>query len=270
MWRRRRGSLRTDSRSAVTLSGTARQAQQGVIVAAHQPPYLPWLGILEKIALADRFIVMDNVQYNARAFQHRTLYSQPHAARYLSLSVHSKGTRELATPIAEITLADSGVPGRHYESLRHRYGKRPGWPRVANALGSILTQSVGRLVELNLALLELTMEAFEIHTPLVLGTALKASGAKEALLVELTQAAGGTAYLSGRGASTYMQGAQFDNAGLPVYWQDFEHPVYAQSHGGAFQAGCFALEWIIEDPDGAPDAFWRMVRASGARIGVLK
>ena len=33
------------------------------ILAAHQPQYLPWLGFFDKIAQADVFVLLDNVQF---------------------------------------------------------------------------------------------------------------------------------------------------------------------------------------------------------------
>ena len=34
-----------------------------MIVAAHQPSFLPWLGYLDKLARCDVFVVMDDLQY---------------------------------------------------------------------------------------------------------------------------------------------------------------------------------------------------------------
>lgn len=241
-----------------------------MIVSIHQPPYLPWLGLLEKIALSDRFVILDNVQYNARAFQHRTLYSCDGGARYLSLAVHSRGHQTNATKIADIRLADSTMPRRHYETLRHRYGRRPGWRAIAPELGEILTRDRDSLLDLNVALLKLTLERFDVSTDLVLASTLNASGRKDDLMLELTLAAGGSAYLSGTGAKAYMDESKFTRAQVPVYWQVFEHPIYPQSITGPFQAGCFALEWIIEDPDHAVAAFHAHVKSMGHACGITE
>ena len=42
-----------------------------MILAAHQPHYLPWLGYLDKMAKADVFVVMDDLQYERENFQNR-------------------------------------------------------------------------------------------------------------------------------------------------------------------------------------------------------
>lgn len=238
------------------------------VVAIHQPAYLPWFGLLEKIALADRFVVLDTVQYNARAFQHRTLYSTGSGPKYLSLSVSSKGHQINAIAIRDITLSDSGVPRRHFDTLRHRYGKRPGWAMVAPGLERILADPPARLIDLNVALLRLTMEHFAIDTDIVLASDLAADGHKTALMVSLCKAAQAGVYLSGSGASAYMDEAQFSAAGIAVKWQAFEHPRFTQSHPGAFEPGCFALEWIIEQPDEAAARFHEHVRAAAVRIGL--
>lgn len=44
-----------------------------MIVAIHQPNLFPRLKILQKLALADIWIVLDNVQYCQREYQNRTL-----------------------------------------------------------------------------------------------------------------------------------------------------------------------------------------------------
>lgn len=238
------------------------------VVAIHQPAYLPWFGLLEKIALCDRFVVLDTVQYNARAFQHRTLYSTGHGPKYLSLAVSSKGHQLNATAIHDITLTDLDVPRRHFETLRHRYGKRPGWPTVAPDLERILMNPDEKLIDLDLALLHCTLRQFAIDTEVVRASQFDAAGSKTALMVSLTKASGGDVYLSGSGASAYTDASQFETAGLGLVWQSFEHPQYPQSHPGPFEPGCFALEWIIEQPDRAIDGFRDQVRQAAVRIGL--
>lgn len=239
-----------------------------MIVSVHQPPYLPWLGLLEKIALSQRFVVLDTVQYGARGFLHRTLYSTDAGAKYLSLSVRHKGHQQEGTTIAEVELADRAMPGRHLKTLRQRYGKRPGWPVVAAGLEPILLEPAQRLVELNVELLRLSMRLFGIHTEVAWASELGAEGTRTRLMADLTKAAGGTAYLSGSGARAYLDEEVFHSDGLGLYWQSFEHPIYRQSHTGGFQEGCFGLEWVIEDPDGAADGFRAHVERAAGRIGL--
>lgn len=40
-------------------------------VTVHQPQFLPWLGYLDKIARADLFVVLDQVQFKKQEWQNR-------------------------------------------------------------------------------------------------------------------------------------------------------------------------------------------------------
>lgn len=225
------------------------------IVAIHQPPYLPWLGLLAKIAQSHVFVVLDTVQYNKRSFQNRTLYSCDGGPRYLSLAVKCKGHQQTGLPINEVELVDRRRPAKHWETLRHRYGKRPGWPRLAEALEEILRRPRQRLIDLNLATLRLTIASFGLEVDIRVASQLGAEGQNTDLMLHLTQRAGGDVYLSGTGAKAYMDDQRFYDAGIDVRYASFEHPLYSQSHGGPFQPGCFALEWFLEEPDSAAQKF---------------
>ena len=42
-----------------------------MILTAHQPVYLPWLGLFHKIALSDTFVYFDQVQYLPKDWMNR-------------------------------------------------------------------------------------------------------------------------------------------------------------------------------------------------------
>ena len=41
------------------------------VLAAHQPNYLPWLGLFHKLSLADVWVIADDVQYTTHGFVNR-------------------------------------------------------------------------------------------------------------------------------------------------------------------------------------------------------
>ena len=41
------------------------------ICSAHQPAFLPWLGLIHKIIVSDIFVFMDIAKFGKRAFMHR-------------------------------------------------------------------------------------------------------------------------------------------------------------------------------------------------------
>lgn len=236
------------------------------MVAIHQPPYLPWIGLLDKIARADVFVVLDDVQFNKRAFQHRTLYSTPSQARYLSLSVRAKGHQEEGLRIRNIELDGNGNAPTHYETLRHRYGKTPGWGAIGQKLAEILTAPPRLLVDINMSLLLLTLDVFDIRPKIILSSELAGEGRKSDLMLSLTREAGGDIYLSGSGADSYMASDVFEQAGVGILRQSHVHPVWQQGIGSAFIPGCFALEWFLLEPRTAQRDFHAHIRATGTSL----
>ncbi len=62
-----------------------------VILSAHQPVYLPWLGLFHKIALTDIFCFFDIVQYQRKDFNNRNKIKTSAGPIWLSVPVKSSG-----------------------------------------------------------------------------------------------------------------------------------------------------------------------------------
>ena len=95
-----------------------------MIVAAHQPSYLPWLGYLDKLARCDVFVVMDDLQYEAQNFQNRNRIRTKNGPLWLTVPVVSKGRgRE---PIGDVLIDNSRRwQHDHLLSLKAAYGHAP-------------------------------------------------------------------------------------------------------------------------------------------------
>ncbi|GAI76683.1 unnamed protein product [marine sediment metagenome] len=62
-----------------------------MIVVGHQPQYLPYIGFFNKISKADVFVFADNVQFNKKSWQQRTLIKSNNKPIYLTIPVRKKG-----------------------------------------------------------------------------------------------------------------------------------------------------------------------------------
>jgi hypothetical protein len=207
-----------------------------VLVAIHQPHYLPWLGYLHRMAQADLFIVLDHVQFERGNYQNRTQVRVNGAPHWLTVPVLQRSQRER---IVEKTIdATQGWAATHFETLRRAYGGAATAP-----LKSIYQTPWERLVDLNAAMLEFLREAFAIRTPLVNSSELNVEGAKSELVLNLCKAVGADALLVGLGGSrNYLDRAAFAQAGVELVFQDFKHPVYPQRGPAPFLAGLSAVD----------------------------
>lgn len=206
-----------------------------MIVAAHQPNYLPWLGWFDRVRRADKFLLLDHVQFERQNFQNRAKIRMPGAEggwKWLTVPVIQKSRSEL---ILE-KLISNDRDGRlrwgrkQYATLEQVYRSAPYFHMYASALREIYDAQWEKLVDLNITLLKFCLAALEIKTPLVRTSEMgPIPGQKSELVLNMCRMAGATVYLSGDGASReYLDLAAFEKGGVEVVWQGFKHPDYPQ------------------------------------------
>ena len=209
-----------------------------MLVAIHQPHYLPWLGYLHRMAQAELFIVLDHVQFERGNYQNRTQVRVNGAAHWLTVPVLQRSQKEC---ISEKAIdASQDWAATHYETLRRAYGA------TAAAVKHIYEMPWQRLSDLNAATLDFLREAFAIRTPLVNSSELDVPGAKGELVLNLCKAVGARALLVGLGGSrAYLDRAAFARAGVELVLHEFHHPRYPQRGPAPFIAGLSALDLLF-------------------------
>jgi len=207
-----------------------------VIVAAHQPHYLPWLGYLDKLAKCDVFVVMDDLQYEAQNFQNRNRVKLNHGPHWLTVPL-LRGAQ--TDRILDKRIDNTGLGGRHHwqqrtwRTLVTHYGHAPSFERYAPALEEVYTRRWDLLVELDLHMLDLARGWLGITRPIVRASSLELSGAKTERIAAMCKAVGASIYLTGRGGSAgYLDTELLARAGVSTLWQRFTHPVYPQRYAG--------------------------------------
>lgn len=204
-----------------------------MIVAAHQPAFLPWIGYMAKIAESDLFVVMDDLQYEAQNFQNRNRVKINHGPAWLIVPLE-RGPQ--TQRICDKRISNGGSPKEHwqrrgFQTLKIHYGAAPYWSLYEPGLRELFERRWESLLELDLRVLELFMGWLDIQKPVVLASSLGLSGQKTDRILAMCQRVGADTYLSGRGASTgYLDVAQLARGGVQVAWQTFKHPVYPQRY----------------------------------------
>ena len=212
-----------------------------MLVAIHQPHYLPWLGYLHRMAQADLFIVLDHVQFERGNYQNRTQVRVNGAAHWLTVPVVQRSQKERIDEKLIDTRQDWDAS--HFETLRRAYGQAAVAP-----LRAIYETPWERLVDLNDAMLQFLRARFGIRTPLINSAELDVKGAKSELVLNLCLAVGADALLVGLGGSRrYLDRGAFAAAGVELVCQEFTHPVYAQRGAGPFIPGLSALDMLFNN-----------------------
>jgi hypothetical protein len=205
-----------------------------MIIAAHQPSYLPWLGYLDKLAKADVFVVMDDLQYEAQNFQNRNRLKLNNGPHWMTVPLLGAAQTDR---VCDRRIDNTGRGSRHHwqrrtwRTLCVHYGKSPHFARYASALEDIYIRRWDSLVELDLQMLDLARTWLGITTPILRASSLGLAGAKTDRIADMCKKLGASVYLSGRGGSTgYLDTDQLARAGVATMWQQFAHPTYPQRY----------------------------------------
>ena len=220
-----------------------------MLVAVHQPHYVPWLGYLDRMVKSDLFIVLDHVQFERRNYQNRTKIKLEGEGRWLTVPVVQVSQKEtiLEKQVDNTEEGSRAWGPNHFKTLKYAYRKAPFFNQYAPRLQEILEARWDKLVDLDLAMLEFLREAFAIDTPIRRSSEMRAEGAKSELLLNLCrEVAPGSTFLGGLGGSRdYLNHAAFAQEGIGVQWQQFTHPVYPQCDGGTFVPGLMSLDALF-------------------------
>ncbi|HEY3807150.1 MAG TPA: WbqC family protein [Kofleriaceae bacterium] len=237
-----------------------------MIVAAHQPHYLPWLGYLDKLAKADLFVLMDDLQYEAQNFQNRQRLKTHSGPTWLTVPLE-RGAQ--SDRICDKRIDNSGSPKQHWQrrtwlTIEHAYGRAPYFAQYADPIRELFTRPWRSLLELDMHVLALAREWFGIATPMVMASSLGLTGQKTDRILDMCKKVGARAYLTGGGGSAdYLDSEQLGRGGVGVIWQHFQHPVHRQRYG-AFTSHLGFLDLLFNCGEASRDILFE--RSHPARL----
>lgn len=221
-------------------------------LTAHQPGYLPWCGLFHKMAMADRFVMFDGVQYEPKGFDNRNRIRSDDGWTWLTVPVLRKGHRSV--PIEQIEINDS-VPWRrkHWKAIATTYSKAPFFDRYADFLEATYARTWNTLVELNEYLLRWLIEQLGLRIPLERASTMNLEGTGSARVLDMCLKAGADAYVFGEHGRSYADLDSFIDAGVEVYFQSFNHPVYAQVQGDPFVPNLSVIDLLFNHGESSMD-----------------
>ena len=204
----------------------------GTVVAIHQPNFLPWLGWFDKLARADVFVLLDHVQFprtSKGTYVNRVkLLVGGKDAWVTAPIVRASGSVQRIDEVC----VDDAQPWRDklLRTVEHNYRRADAYDEIVPLVRDVLGRRTDRLAELNDHGVRRLADVLGLDgSKFVRSSTLGVSSHATELLIELTKAVGGTTYLAGNLAgSTYQEDEKFEQAGIELRSQRFEHPRYEQ------------------------------------------
>jgi hypothetical protein len=201
-----------------------------VVVAIHQPNFLPWLGFFDKLARADCFVLLDDAQFPKKQgnWTNRVRVLIGGAAAFVTVPV-VRAYHGVRT-IGQMAIDDSNPwRAKTLRTIEQSYSRAPCFDQTWPVVRELIEAPVDNLADFNEVGIRRLAGGLGIDvSKLVRSSTLGVDSTGTERLVELTRAVGGTTYLSGDGASGYQDDERFGEAGLELRYQRFNPPPYPQ------------------------------------------
>ncbi|UCF72294.1 MAG: WbqC family protein, partial [Deltaproteobacteria bacterium] len=182
-----------------------------MVVAAHQPQYLPWLGYFHKIDRADIFVLLDTVQFKKNEWQNRNKIKAAQGWPWLTVPVLYRYPQL----INEVTI-NNRVKWQHKQrqAILSNYKKAPYYEKLEEFFEDIFSSSWQFICQLNIEIVKRLVKILRIDTSLCVASELgEFPQDPDERLIAITKHFGSDTYLAGAGGRGYMDLDKYSQSG---------------------------------------------------------
>ena len=198
-----------------------------MILTAHQPVYLPWLGLFHKIALAETFVYFDQVQYLPKDWMNRNKIRTKSGSIWLTVPVLRKGYRDLKTSEIEINNSIDWQK-KHLRSISLNYKKSPYFENYIPFFEDVYSKKWKFLGELNEYMLKWFLDELGIKVNFLNANDFKFQGEKSSLILNMCKELNASTYIFGVLGKDYADVQEFEKNKIGLIFQNYNHPKYSQ------------------------------------------
>ena len=220
-----------------------------MIVSIHQPNFFPWLGYFDKLNKSDIFILLDDAQFpktGAGTMSNRVRILNNGEPHWITASVDRSATGKRA--INEVKFRNDlhwreKIIGR----IKHEYRSSAFFLEVFDFLCPLIQNKEACIAQYNYTAISSICQKIGLDSSKIRWSSnVSHEGLSNAMLASLTKNVGGSVYLTGTGgASDYLQESVFEDQGLQLESQRFDHPIYAQENSDKFVAGLSIIDALM-------------------------
>ena len=192
-----------------------------IILSAHQPAYLPWLGYLHRIAVSDHFVILDN-QFEKNSFSNRNRINLVGKETWLTFQSIKGHT---LTTVRDIHCPKHKLGKNILKSIIQAYQNCPFFDQHKD-FQSVYSTKWRFLCELNHALLLYLFDQFAIKTPLTMLSAISLDSKKQDLILDLCQIFSAKTFLFGTHGLNSVDKQKFRARGIEPVFYKYQTPLY--------------------------------------------
>jgi hypothetical protein len=212
-----------------------------LIIATHQPNYIPWLGYFYKLSQTDIFVFLDDVQFSKTGAHNYHYIKTPEGSLKLKIPV----THKFVDSINNVKTNDhGGWKQRHLDELEKHYKTAPYFNQIIEDFRKVLMVEYDNLSDLNVAIILFIADKFGITPKIVFSSSLGLESRSEQKIIDVCSALNATAYYSGRGAMAYQEEENFSKEGIELIYDTFTPVEYPQMYD-EFQKNVTVLDFLM-------------------------
>jgi len=214
-----------------------------LIIATHQPNYIPWMGYFYKISKCDVFVFLDDIQFSKTGSHNYHRIKTPNGLQKLKIPVKHRFT----DPINNVMTNDSGGwKERHLSAIEENYKEAPYFNTFFSEFKDVLLKDSGNLATLNVDIIRFFMRKFSLKTKTIFSSelGLDTSLKGEDRILNICSKLNATIYYSGRGAMAYQKEENFEKIGVKLIYDKFE-PVEYNQLWGEFIANVSVIDYVM-------------------------
>ncbi len=195
--------------------------------AIMQPTYLPWSGYFNLIQSVDKFVFLDDVQFEKQSWQSRNRLVQNGQEIWLSIPIKKHA---LSSKINQISVnQQQNWQQKHLKSLRQAYAKSPYIDEVLSTLEPILFAPKEALMDYTIPMIKAFSSKLGLDVEWCYSSEISTQGNRSKKLLEICQFLDCNQYLSPVGSKAYIEAdGVFAQSNITVMYQCFQPVTYSQ------------------------------------------
>jgi hypothetical protein len=220
-------------------------------VAIHQPNFLPWLGLFQRISLVDTFVFFDHVQaMGGRSWLSRNRLLIGGKEAWLSIPVRKSGRLGQLVSEVEINYEPDFVQ-KFLRTIEYNYKKAPYFNDIFPMIAGLIDSRQTFIAAVNMEFIRWVCELLGLSvrflrsSDLVTANSHLSGLAGNDLVLGICRAAGARQYVSGGGCLDFIRPEAFESVGIPFYFQRFDHPIYRQIQTKQFVSHLSVLDALF-------------------------
>lgn len=191
-----------------------------------QPAYLPWAGFFNLISESNKFVVLDDVQFEKSSWQSRNRILANGKVEYISVPIQRCA---LDTKIKDVRVSEGGWQRKHIKQLTQSYAKAKYKDEMLSIVVPVLEKKHVYLMDYSMNIIEEICSLIISEYDICFSSEFDMENKRSERLIKLCKFFKADEYLSPEGAREYIEeDGVFEAYKIPVRYQNYIPKEYSQ------------------------------------------